>query len=65
MGRSDFEIVALTKFVVGFLPMTLLSIFPRRLYLHFIVWSAIRNPYNEELKEFQACACGEYISMEE
>ena len=27
MGRSDFEIVALTKFVVGFLPMTLLSIF--------------------------------------
>ena len=28
MGRSDFEIVALTKFVVGFLPMTLLSIFP-------------------------------------
>ena len=64
MGRSGFEIFALSKCVVGFLPMTLLSIFPRRLYLHFIVWSGIRNLYIEELIEFQACACGEYIGME-
>ena len=35
-----------------------------RLYLHFIVWSGIRNLYFEELRVFQACACGEYISME-
>ena len=36
----------------------------RRLCLHFIVWSGIRNLYFEEIRVFQACACGEYISME-
>ena len=36
----------------------------RRLYLHFIVWSGVRNVYFEEISVFQACACGEYISME-
>ena len=36
----------------------------RRLYLHFIVWSGIRNLYFEEIRVFQACASGEYISME-
>ena len=36
----------------------------RRLSLHFIVWSGTRNLYFEEIGVFQACACGEYISME-
>ena len=36
----------------------------RRLYLHFIVWSGIRNFYSEEIRVLQACACGEYIRME-
>ena len=36
----------------------------RRLYLHFIVWSGIRNLYFEEIKGFRHALVGEYISME-
>ena len=69
------KVVAVKKLVVGFLQRTVGPplrgehldapghLF-RRLYLHFIVWSGIRNLYFEEIRVFQACACGEYISME-
>ena len=36
----------------------------RRLYLHLIVWSGTRNLYCTEVQVFQACACGESMSME-
>ena len=37
-----------------------LGIFFRSLYAHFIVWSGIRNLYFEDIRVFQACACGDY-----
>ena len=70
-----FKVVVVKKLVVGFLPRTVGPplrgehlngpghLF-RRLYLHVIVWSGIRNLHFEEITVFQACACGEYISME-
>ena len=69
------KIVAVKKLVVGFSAEDSRSALAgehlngpghlfRRLYLHFIVWSGIRNLYFEEISVFQACACGEYISME-
>ena len=72
---AKIKVVPAKKLVVGFLPGTVgpplagehldgpRHLF-RRLYLHFIVWSGIRNLYFEEIRVFQACACGEYISME-
>ena len=66
---AKIKVVAVKKLVVGFLPRTVATLAGehlngpghlfRRLYLHFIVWSGIRNLYFEEIRVFQACACGE------
>ena len=37
----------------------------RRVYLHFIVWSGIRNLYFEEIRVLQACACDENTDTEQ
>ena len=37
----------------------------RRVYLHFIVWSGIRNLCFEEIGVLQACACGESTNKEQ
>ena len=69
------KVVAVKKLVVGFLPRTVgpplrvsiwmaLGIFSEDCICTSLCGAGIRNLYFEEIRVFQACACGEYISME-
>ena len=61
----SLKVVAIVKFVVGFLPMTLLSIFSKDCICFFIFFERYsRALFLGEIRVFQACACGDDTSME-
>ena len=73
--RAYVRVAAFEKIIVCSLPRTVgpplrvgicmaLGTFFQRLYLHFIAWSGTRNLYFVEIRAFEACTSGEYISME-